>query len=116
MMNRKDWDNNYDYRNVECKRCGNQWYSEKFDEEGTLPERCPRCYQDEIRKIPEPPTKVDEIKEEFEEKKEEIPEKVAEEKHQLTLWKEQNRILISMIYTGIILMALVAGLAYLLFQ
>ena len=115
-MNQKDWDNEYDYRNVECMRCGNQWYSEKFDEHEILPDNCPQCYQNEIRKIPEPPTKVDKMKERVEKKKEEIPEKIAEKRHELVLWKEQNRLLISMIYTGVILMALVAGLAYLLFQ
>lgn len=104
-----------DYENVECKRCGNRWYSEKFEEDNDLPSACPKCYQEEVRKIPEPPTKVDLIKEDISRKREEIPKQVSQKRHDLIIWKENNRFLISMIEMSILLLTLVGGVTYLLF-
>lgn len=104
-----------DYRNVECKRCGNQWYSEKFEEKGEIPDHCPECYQDEVGKIPEPPTAVDKVKENVKETKEEIPKKAAQKKHDLIIWKENNRFLLSMLKMVALLILLVSGVVYFLF-
>lgn len=104
-----------DYRNVECRRCGNRWYCDKFEERNELPDYCPKCYRDEVQKIPDPPTKLDKLKERIQENRKEIPEKIAERKHRMILWKEQNKFLISLVTTGIIIMGLVSVMAYFLF-
>jgi NAD-dependent SIR2 family protein deacetylase len=103
------------YRNVECRRCGYQWYSEKFAEEGELPEQCTRCYKEAVREIPEPPTRIDIWKEEAVRKWNELPGKIKETKHQAVIWKENNKLLISLINTGLIITLLVAVLIYFLF-
>ncbi|AOV94737.1 hypothetical protein AQV86_02320 [Nanohaloarchaea archaeon SG9] len=104
-----------EYRNVECKRCGYQWYSEQFAEDGKVPEQCTRCYQDSVREIPEPPTRIDIWKEELVKKKNELPGKIKETRHRAIIWKENNKLLISLINTGIIITLLVAALIYFLF-
>jgi NAD-dependent SIR2 family protein deacetylase len=104
-----------EYENVECKRCGHQWYSQKFDEENKVPSNCPKCYQDEVRKIPEPPTKVEKVQQNIVEKKEELPEKARQKKHDLIIWKENNRFLLSMIKMLLLLLVLVGGVIYMLF-
>ena len=104
-----------EYQNTECLRCGYEWYSEKLDRDNELPEECPRCYRNEVREIPEPPTRVDiEIKR-LKEKKSKIPVKFKEKKHDIIIWKEQNRFLISMIETGFLMLLLVVLLVYALF-
>lgn len=104
-----------EYRNVECRRCGYQWYSEQFEEESDVPNQCPRCYQEEVREIPEPPTRWDIYRKKLVERKNELPGKLKESKHRAVIWKENNKLLISLINTGIIITLLVAGLIYLLF-
>jgi len=104
-----------EYDNVECLRCGRQWYSEKYGENGEVPETCPRCYRSEVRAIPEPPTKLDLLIEDLKQKKDEIPGEVKEKKHDLIIWKEQNRFLISMVETGLVMFVLVAAMVYVLF-
>lgn len=104
-----------EYRNVECKRCGYQWYSEQFAEEGEVPEQCTRCYQNSVREIPDPPTRIDIWKENLIDKKNELPGKIKETKHRAVIWKENNKLLISLINTGIIITLLVAALIYFLF-
>ena len=104
-----------DYKNVECRRCGNQWYSSKFEDDGEPPENCPQCYQDEVQKIPDPPTKIDKIQEGVQEKKEEIPKQVKQKKHDFVIWKENNRFLISMLKMASLLVTLVLAMVYFLF-
>lgn len=103
------------YENVECKRCGFQWYSEKFETEGEVPEHCKRCYQTEVQKIPDPPTKIDILKEEAVKKKNEIPGQIKQKRHDFTIWRENNRLLITMFETGLLITGLVSLLAYFLF-
>ena len=104
-----------DYKNVECRRCGYQLYSSKLDEEDSVPENCPQCYQEEVRKIPEPPTKIDKVKENVAQKREEIPDKIDEKKHDFVIWKENNRFLISMLKMSLLLLVLVVTVIYFLF-
>lgn len=104
-----------EYENIECKRCGNRWYSEKFEEESELPSNCPKCYQEEVRKIPEPPTKIDLMKEDISQKREEIPKKIGRKKHDLVIWRENNKFLISIVEMSILLLGLVGAVTYLLF-
>lgn len=104
-----------EYDNIECLRCGRQWYSDLYEEKGETPEHCPRCYRSEIRPIPEPPTKIDLLIQDLRERREKLPEKIQEKKHDLTIWKEQNRFMISMVETGAVMMLLVIGLIYALF-
>lgn len=104
-----------DYRNVECLRCGNRWCCDKFEQRGELPEYCPKCYRNEVQKIPKPPTKIDKIKERMLEKKADIPDKIAEKRHKAILWKEQNKFLISLVTTALIMAVLVSVMAYVLF-
>ncbi|MFB6174682.1 MAG: hypothetical protein ABEJ87_01755 [Candidatus Nanohalobium sp.] len=104
-----------EYKNVECRRCGYQWYSEQFEEEGDVPSQCPRCYQEAVREIPEPPTRFDIWREETAKKWNELPGKIKKTKHRAVVWKENNKLLISLINTGLIITLLVAGLIYLLF-
>lgn len=104
-----------EYRNVECRRCGYQWYSEQFEGSEEVPGECPRCYQDSVREIPEPPTRLDIWKEKAARKKEELPGKIKETKHRMIIWKENNKLLISLINTGLIITLLVAALIYFLF-
>jgi NAD-dependent SIR2 family protein deacetylase len=103
------------YENVECQRCGKRWYSEKFDENGKVPERCPRCYQEEVHKIPEPPTKIDIAADKIRQKKEELPGQVREKKHNLVVWKENNRFLIALVKAAAVFLLLILGVVYLLF-
>lgn len=104
-----------DYQNVECKRCGHQWYSERFEEEGEVPLNCPKCYQEEVQKIPEPPTKIEKVQETVLKKKEELPEKAKQKKHDFVIWKENNRFLLSMVKMLLLLLVLVGGVIYFLF-
>lgn len=104
-----------EYENVECGRCGNQWYSKEFEEEKQLPEKCPYCYQESVRKIPEPPTKLDIFKKRISKKREEIPKRISEKRHQIHLFIENNRMLISLANMGLIITLLVAVLVYVLF-
>ncbi|MFB6180785.1 MAG: hypothetical protein ABEJ93_02820 [Candidatus Nanohalobium sp.] len=104
-----------EYQNVECRRCGYQWYSESFEKENTLPDNCPRCYQEEVREIPEPPSKLDILEQKALEKKRELPGKVKELKHRAVIWRENNKLLISLVNTGLIITLLVAVLIYFLF-
>lgn len=104
-----------EYRNVECRRCGYQWYSEKFAEEGEVPEECTHCYQDSVREIPEPPTRIDIWKEKAIRKKNKLPGKIKETRHRAVIWRENNKLLISLINTGLIITLLVAVLIYFLF-
>lgn len=101
--------------NVECLRCGRQWYSDKFEKKGKVPDTCPRCYRSEVREIPPPPTKADILARHLREFKKQIPQKVHEKKHKLIIWREQNRFLISLIATGFVMIVLVAILVYALF-
>lgn len=103
-----------DYKNVECTRCGHQWYKNGV-EDGDLPELCPQCYRDSVRKIPEPPTRTEILVEKIREKKAELPQKIKEKRHDLTIWRENNKLLISLINTGLIITILVSILIYLLF-
>lgn len=104
-----------EYKNVECKRCGQRWYSEEFDENGELPDECVYCYRNSVRKIPDPPTKLDKFMEWAGQKRREIPEKAAEKKHQMILWKENNKLLLSMAATGLIMLGITSVLVYFLF-
>lgn len=104
-----------DYNNLECKRCGNQWYSKKFEEENKMPDECPYCYQNSVREIPSPPTKIDKAEEKLSEIKKEVPEKAEEKKHQLILWKENNKLLLSMTGMGAAIIGLIGAMTYLLF-
>lgn len=104
-----------DYENVECTRCGEKWYSDKLAEEKEVPDLCPTCYRDSVRKIPEPPTKIDLFLEKISRKRQEVPEKMSEKKHDMVIWRENNKLLISLINTGLIITILVSILIYLLF-
>lgn len=101
--------------NVECTRCGEQWYSEEFRKKAELPDKCVYCYRDSVRKIPDPPTRVDILRERIKQKRKEIPQKAAELKHEIVLWKENNHLLISMLLTGFLMIGLMSALAYYLF-
>jgi NAD-dependent SIR2 family protein deacetylase len=103
------------YHNVECKRCGKQWYSPKFDEEDKLPENCPYCYQEEVQEIPEPPTRIDILKEDLKDKWEATPGKIREKKHNAKIFVENNRMLISMANVGLIITITIGIVVYLLF-
>jgi|APHM01.1.fsa_nt_gi hypothetical protein len=103
------------YENVECLRCGKKWYSEEFEEEKDIPKRCPRCYQEEVRKIPEPPTRIDIAANKIKEKKEELPDQVEQKKHNLVVWKENNRFLIALLKAATVFLLLILGIVYLLF-
>lgn len=105
-----------DYNNVECTRCGNRWYSRKFEEEGELPESCTTCYRDSVREIPPPPTIFDRIGEKIGYCKREIPKRAEERKHQAILWKENNQVLLSMMAMGTVFIAIISVIAYFLFR
>lgn len=104
-----------EYDNVECLRCGRQWYSDRYEEKDSVPDKCPRCYRSEIHPIPEPPTKIDLLVQDLKKKRDELPEKIQERKHDIVIWKEQNRFMISMVETGAVMMILVIGMIYALF-
>lgn len=103
-----------DYKNVECTRCGHRWYSDKAEGD-KLPELCPQCYRDSVRKIPEPPTRIDLMKKELSDTRKEIPGKMKQKKHDIIIWRENNKLLISLINIGIVITLLVSVLIYLLF-
>lgn len=103
------------YENVECRRCGKQWYSSKFDDKDELPENCPYCYQDEVQEIPEPPTRVDILKEDLKARWNAAPGKIREKKHDFKIFVENNRMLISMANVGLIITITIGILVYLLF-
>jgi len=103
------------YSNIECKRCGNQWYSEKFEKDGELPDECPYCYRSSVRKIPPQPTVIDNLKQKISYIRKEVPKKAEEQKHQMVLWKENNRLVISMVSTGIVILGVISILTYVLF-
>jgi NAD-dependent SIR2 family protein deacetylase len=105
-----------DYDNVECTRCGKRWYSDELEEDGEVPDLCPRCYRDAVREIPEPPTRMEIFLDKLSEKKDELPEKISEKKHDIVVWRENNKLLISLINTGLIITILVSILIYLLFM
>lgn len=104
-----------DYYNVECRRCGKQWYSPKFDEEDEVPKNCPYCYQEEVQEIPEPPTRIDILKKDFRKKWAAIPSKIQGKKHNAKIFVENNRMLISMANVGLIITITISILVYLLF-
>lgn len=104
-----------DYDNVECGRCGRQWYSSKYDKEDVLPGNCPYCYQDEVQKIPEPPTKLELLKENINRKKEATPKKIHEKRHEFKIFLENNRMLISMANVGLIITITISILSYVIF-
>lgn len=114
-LQRKKTESMRTYHNVECTRCGKQWYSPKFDEEEELPDNCPYCYQNSVQEIPEPPTRIDILKENMEEKIEAAPQKIQERKHNFKIFLENNRILISMANVGLIIIITISILIYLLF-
>lgn len=87
--------------NVECTRCGNQWYSEKFKTENIVPGHCPKCYQRSVRKIPEPPTRIEKIEVKIVKNIHQIPGKISDTKDLITDFKEKNRGLLGLVYTGI---------------
>lgn len=101
--------------NVECKRCGNQWYSRKFEEKKELPHNCPKCYQASVREIPAPPTKIDKFKGNSREKINSIPEKVSNFKKEIIDFREKNRMIIGIINTAIIISVVIAVLMYVIF-
>lgn len=101
--------------NVECKRCGNQWYSRKFEEEKELPKNCPKCYQKSVGEIPKPPTRIDKFKDNSREKINSVPEKVSNFKKGITDFREKNRMLIGIINTAIIISVVTAVLMYVIF-
>jgi hypothetical protein len=103
------------YDNVECQRCGKEWYSEEFDKERNLPVKCPRCYQEAVRKIPEPPTKIDIAENKIREKREKLPKQAKQKKHDVVIWKENNRFLIALIKAAAVFLSLILGIVYLLF-
>jgi NAD-dependent SIR2 family protein deacetylase len=104
-----------DYNNVECLRCGREWYSDKFEKEGDLPDKCPRCYQEEVREIPEPPTRIDVAANRIREKKKELPEQAKQKKHDFVVWRENNRFLIALVKAATVFLLLILGIVYLLF-
>ncbi|WEL19324.1 hypothetical protein [Candidatus Nanohalococcus occultus] len=104
-----------DYNNVECHRCGYRWWSEKYSENGELPEDCPRCYRNAVAKIPDPPTRIDRIRARIDAKKAEIPGKIEEKRHSLVLWKEQNTFLISMVFAAVLMVGVIGAIGYALF-
>lgn len=101
--------------NVECKRCGYQWYSSKFEERKELPKNCPKCYQKSVRVIPAPPTKIDKFKNNSREKINSIPEKISYFKKGIRDFREKNRMLIGVINTAIIISAVTAVVIYVIF-
>lgn len=103
------------YQNIECRRCGYKWYSEKYEENEAIPDECPRCYRSEVQEIPDPPTRIDLFLKNLRKKKKRIPVIFDEKRHDFIIWKEQNRFLISMLETGLVMFLLVAGLVYALF-
>lgn len=102
--------------NVECTRCGNQWYSHKFEEKEETPKNCPQCYQESVRKIPDPPTKIDKIKSNTKSKVNEIPGKVKHSKEAVRDFKEKNRMLIGLIETSLIITVITVAVIYLIFM
>lgn len=103
------------YENVECLRCGNKWYSSKLEEKKEPPKYCTKCYQESVREIPPPPTKIDKLKKNLRNKRQKIPVIIEEKKHDLTIWREQNRFLISLIGTGILISLVISAIVYALF-
>ena len=103
------------YENVECRRCGNTWYSEKFSSDKKLPEACPRCYQEEIREIPAPPTRIEIAAEKIKTKKNKLPDQIQQKRHDAVIWKENNRFIISLIEVGSVLLTVIFIIVYVLF-
>jgi len=100
------------YYNVECRRCGRQWYSKTFEEDEKLPNNCVYCYQESVQEIPEPPTKLEIYKESFYKKKAQIPGIIKEKRHQVQLFIENNRMLISLVNMGMIITIVLAIMVY----
>lgn len=102
--------------NVECTRCGNQWHSIEFEQENKIPQYCSRCYQQSVRKIPEPPTKFDKIANASRETIDEFPQKVLDTKQAIQDFRETNRMLVGMINTAIIITTITIILVYVIFS
>jgi NAD-dependent SIR2 family protein deacetylase len=103
------------YHNVECLRCGNKWYSERFEKEERLPDRCPRCYQEEVRRIPEPPSRIGIAADKIREKSKKLPKQAKQKKHDLVVWKENNKFLIALVKAAALFLLLIFSIVYLLF-
>lgn len=104
-----------DYENVECKRCGERWFSRKFDEEEELPSYCPTCYQKSVQEIPPPPSKKEILEEKLQKKNKEVIESTKKKKHQTKLFIQNNKMLISMANMGLMITLLIGLLIYFLF-
>jgi len=105
MSNQLGYENN-----VECRRCGNQWYSEKFREHKETPKYCTKCHQPSVQKIVPPPTKFEEFKKHTRQQIASVPGKIRQKRDDIRDFKETNRMLVSMANTAIII-TLITGLA-----
>lgn len=101
--------------NIECTRCGNQWYSEKFEAKNEVPKYCPKCYQPSVRKIPEPPTIIEQTQDKLVKTIHQAPGKITDTRNSITDFKEKNRGLLGIIYTGIAIALITLVLVYVTF-
>lgn len=102
--------------NVECARCGSSWYSRKFQEENKLPSRCPDCYQESVREIPTPPTKIEETINISKNKINSIPGKIQSQKESIRDFKETHRALIQIFNMGMIISIITLVIIYIIFM
>lgn len=102
--------------NVECVRCGHRWYAREYARAETLPEECPTCYQESVREIPPPPSRVDLLRERVRDERRAFTTFVAEKHHDLVLWKENNHALLQLIGFLLVMGLVSGGLALLVFS
>lgn len=104
-----------DLDNLECLRCGYQWYSKRYKQTGELPGECPRCFRDDIRPIPSPPSYLEKRERVLKEKLNNIPSAVNEKSYHARIWFENHRSEIGLVATGSIMLAGVLALSYAMF-
>ena len=42
----------YNRPNLFCSRCGKEWFSVEYEQNGNLPAKCPLCFQKSVKAIP----------------------------------------------------------------
>ncbi len=42
----------YNRPNLFCSRCGKEWFSVEYAQDGDLPAKCPLCFQNSVKAIP----------------------------------------------------------------
>lgn len=101
--------------NLECLRCGYHWYSQKYSENGELPGECPRCYRENIRPIPAPPSYLQKKRAILVDKISRIPPMVRDKKYRTRTWFEDHRSEIGLAATGATMLSGILALSYAMF-